>query len=99
MRVIESKMIEAIENGNNMSVSNTEVSHTNGKTFVRLFGNLIATINGDTLTISNCGWDTNTTKSRLNAILGHYNLPLISQAKRKWYQNNKPFVSGAKFKI
>ena len=71
MRKIEQQMQAAIATRRNWSKSNTSVSvDSEGYTSVRLHGNRIAEIepNGDII-LSSCGWDTVTTKSRLNAIL------------------------------
>lgn len=50
-------------------LSNTEVRLVNGKPHMYLHGNCIAKRdeNGDLL-INHCGWETNTTRSRLNAL-------------------------------
>ena len=74
MRKIEREMQQAIcnlSNGQTWRKSNTEVAkNSEGDTSVYLHGNRIAFVNsfGD-ITLSSCGWDTVTTKSRLNAIL------------------------------
>ncbi len=73
MRKIEKQMNFAISNKGNWSKSNTTVEYnesTNCST-VRLHGHSIATYDHATaaLKISSCGWETVTTKSRLNAIL------------------------------
>lgn len=55
-------------------------------TVLKLHGNAIAYRYNDserTLTITNCGWQTNTTKERLNAIEG----VRINQKSGKWYLN------------
>jgi hypothetical protein len=74
MRKIEQAMLSAINNKVDWRSSNTEVvrnfnSHSN----VYLHGNHIATVkdNGD-VSISNAGWRTVTTKSRLNAIINEF---------------------------
>tara|TARA_B100000287_G_scaffold25294_1_gene24450 strand:- start:375 stop:758 length:384 start_codon:yes stop_codon:yes gene_type:complete len=73
MRKIEKQMNFALSNKGNWSKSNTEVEYnesTNCST-VKLHGHSIATYDHSTaaLKISSCGWETVTTKSRLNAIL------------------------------
>ncbi len=71
MRKIESEMQAAIAERRNWSKYNTCVSvDSDNNTTVTLHGNTIATIfnNGD-MRLSSCGWQTVTTKSRLNAIL------------------------------
>ena len=51
-----------------------------------LFGNKIAEWREDGLWITNCGWQTRTTKERLNG-LGYYLNFWISQRKGNWYIN------------
>ena len=84
MRKIEAQMINAVRDCLNGSEKtwrsgNTEVTTCSYERFVevRLHGNLIAefdsyfcgdpTVRG--LTVSDCGWRTNTTKSRINSLL------------------------------
>ena len=63
----------AISNKGNWAGSNTSVSYNESTncSSVYLHGHQIATFNHDTLALklSSCGYETNTTKSRLNAIL------------------------------
>jgi len=72
MRIIESKMIEAIKNKKNYNGGNTKVITKKNKSFVYLFNNLIAEITDKKVRINNCGYKTKTTKSRLNAILNEF---------------------------
>jgi len=73
MRKIERQMNFALSNKGNFSSSNTSVSYHPSENLseVRLHGHLIAWFDHtkQTLAISSCGWETNTTKSRLNALL------------------------------
>ena len=66
-------MNRAIRNKADWSSSNTQVSYNDFTkcSEVRLHGHQIATFDHSTqaLKISSCGWQTVTTKSRLNAIL------------------------------
>ena len=97
MRKIEQQMQTAIRNRTNWSSSNTAVSVDNeGNTFVMLHGNLIATIfnNGD-MKLSSCGWDTPTTKSRLNAILDTFlHNVRVYQRNFQWWINEDKFFDG-----
>ena len=73
MRLIEKQMNFALSNRANWSKSNTSVvynSNTNCSS-VYLHGHQIATLDhvNQALKLSSCGYTTNTTKSRLNAIL------------------------------
>ena len=75
MRKIERQMQSAIcnlGNGESWSKSNTRVEKNDeGDTSIYLHNNRIAFVEsvGGDITLSSCGWDTPTTKSRLNAIL------------------------------
>ena len=63
-------MVNAIMGGKNWSSDNTTVTtdkETNTSS-VYLHGNLIATVTDDDMTIYDGGWQSNTTKSRLNAL-------------------------------
>ena len=71
MRKIETNMNIAITNNRNWQSANTSVSydlHT-GVSVVRLHGNKIAEIGDEFIRLFDGGWQTTTTKSRLNAIL------------------------------
>ncbi len=68
--------------------SNTEVVVLDNVTILKLFGNEIAYRYNDpekTLTITNCGWKSKTTKERLNGIDG----VRIFQRKGEWYLNGE----------
>ena len=73
MRKLEKQMNFAISNKGNWAGSNTTVSYNENTncSSVYLHGHQIATFDHDTLALklSSCGYETNTTKSRLNAIL------------------------------
>ena len=71
MRKIEQQMNEAILNRQDFRKDNTEVITISDCSFVYLHGNHIATV-GDTLDICDAGWQTVTTKSRLNALLNEF---------------------------
>ena len=70
MRKIETQMIAAINNNQNWQSANTCVSFDpeTGVSIVRLHGNKIAEVSDDTMTIFDGGFQSNTTKSRLNAL-------------------------------
>ena len=77
MRKLERQMNFAISNKGNWSGSNTQVnfnSNTNCSS-IYLHGHLIATFdhNLKAVKIDSCGYQTNTTKSRLNALLEEVN--------------------------
>ena len=70
MRVIEKKMLDAINGGYDFEMSNTCVIHSKKQISVYLFGNRIAAKNKKTgdWEFSCCGWHTATTRSRLRAL-------------------------------
>lgn len=70
MRKIEQQMLNAIRQKKDWRSGNTSVEKIGAtEIHVKLFNNLIATIRQDKIYLSNCGYLTATTKSRLNAIL------------------------------
>ena len=76
MRKIEQQMNEAILNRKDFFKGNTSVENYITETgareaIVKLHGNHIATV-GDTLQICDAGWQTVTTKSRLNALCNEF---------------------------
>ena len=97
MRKIETEMQNALRNKVNWSKANTSVSVDNeGNQFVTLHGNLIAQISnfGD-IKLSSCGWQTVTTKSRLNAILDTFLHRLsVYQKNFEWYIGGDDFFDG-----
>ena len=69
MRKIESLMNNAIAKGVDFKLDNTEVVCCSNVSDVFLHGNLIARIGETWIELFDGGWQTTTTKSRLNAIL------------------------------
>jgi hypothetical protein len=97
-RIIEQKMNKAISSGQNFISGNTAVITQGEIVEVLLHGNKIATIGG-TLQIFDGGWQSKTTKSRLNAILKEYGHGAsIFQKNFEWFVNDNgkdvPFESG-----
>ena len=74
MRQIESQMNQAIRSGSDFRKDNTEVVNIRGNAFVYLHGNHIATYfqPSKELQIFDGGWQSNTTKSRLNALCNEF---------------------------
>ena len=97
MRKIESEMQAAIVERRDWHKDNTVVSvDSEGNTDVKFHNNLIATIsNKGDLKLSSCGWKTQTTKSRLNAILDcfFHNLRIV-QKQFEWYIDGDEFTDG-----
>ncbi len=74
MRKIESQMIAAIHANKNWQSANTSV-HYNPETnesVIRLHGNKIAVVDDNSMTIFDGGYQSNTTKSRLNALCDEF---------------------------
>ncbi len=88
MRQITKESVEAFMSSTPFSKNNMSVQVESNVTILSLFGNEIAYRYNNperTLAITNCGWRTNTTKERLNA------LPNVSiyQSNGIWYLNGK----------
>ena len=104
MRKIERQMLQAIVDDKDWSKDNTRVETEKGyRSTVYLHGHRIAVYypKDQTLHINNCGYETNTTKSRLNVLI---NFVLdgtkngIFQKNWNWFVTNngvtEPFPSG-----
>ena len=90
MRKIEQQMNRAIANRTDWSSSNTRVEFNDSTncSSVFLHGHLIATVDHATnaVKVSSCGWQTVTTKSRLNAILSEVKYGCsVFQKQWNWY--------------
>ena len=100
MRKIEIQMNSAIAKSGNMSQDNTKVISNDEVSFVYLHGNIIAMIGDTWLRIFDGDYRSQTTKSRLNAILtAHGNGERIYQKSGDWFLQNSdgsviPFMSG-----
>lgn len=87
MRTITENAIEKFLNAETFKSGNTSVEVLPNVTILKLFGNAIAYQYNDpekTLSITNCGYKTATTKERLNGIPN----VSISQRKGEWYLND-----------
>ena len=115
MRKIERQMCDAIANGKDWKLDNTEVInfYNDDKqlvvTSVYLHGNMIAELTDTDVTIYDGGWQSNTTKSRLNAICDTFCVDgegifqknfewfihkFVGQAGTSKVYNVEPFVNG-----
>jgi hypothetical protein len=72
MRKIETQMNNAISEGTDWRTANTRVETVEGVSSVYLHNNLIAEITDDSIKLYDGGYQSNTTKSRLNAILSEH---------------------------
>ena len=97
MRKIEQEMNAAISNNLNWQKDNTAVTfdpETN-ESKVYLHGNHIATVGDDFVQIFDGGWQSNTTKSRLNAILSEHGIQGEGVFQRNWNWFVHKFVGQA----
>ena len=100
MRKIERLMNDAITAGKDFKSGNTQVVTIEDVSFVYLHGNHIASVGNDFLQLFSGGWQSVTTKSRLNAILVAHGLPdeKIFQKNFQWFVSQRggpiPFFSG-----
>ena len=87
MRKIEQQMIAAIKGNKNWTSGNTQVVTNNGDSTVYLHGNKIALVTDIDVTIFDGGWQSNTTKSRLNAICDEFCITGegVFQSNFLWY--------------
>ncbi len=101
MRKIETQMNLAILNCQNWCNGNTQVTYSPERdaSDVMLHGHHIATIGDTFIELYTCGYKTNTTKSRLNAILKeHGNGARVYQQDYQWFVDDNgqkvPFSEG-----
>ena len=87
MRKIEEQMNAAIRDNRNWSKGNTMVTTDEDVSKVFLHGNHIATVDDDSITLYDGGWQSVTTKSRLNAILDEFGMDgeRVFQKDFVWY--------------
>jgi hypothetical protein len=100
MRKIERQMIAAIKDSKDFKLANTEVISCSHVSDVFLHGNLIARIGETWIELFDGGYQTATTKSRLNAILSAFGMDgeRVFQKNFNWFVNYNgspiPFFSG-----
>lgn len=86
MRQITKDSINAFMNRKTFTRQNMKVREMNGKFYLKLHGNIIAVLHQDnTLQITNAGWQSNTTKERLNGLW----CVDIQQKNFVWYLNGQ----------
>lgn len=85
MKIVTQNAVNCFNKGGNATFSNTQVTTSNGVTKLFLFGNLIAVKENGVTRISNAGWGSNTTKERLNGLVGVH----IQQKKGEWFLNGE----------
>ena len=103
MRKIERLMNAAISNSQDWKLDNTSVEYFSGMDISRVYlhGNLIAEVGPTYIQLFDGGWQSVTTKSRLNAILSEHGIPGegVFQKNYQWFFQSKdygtiPFFSG-----
>ena len=89
MRKIEQQMCNAVQSNINWQSANTSVHFDpeTGVSVVCLHGNKIAEIDDNSMTIFDGGWQTVTTKSRLNALCDYFCISGegVFQKDYKWF--------------
>lgn len=86
MRQITRDIVNAFQNSRSLRIGN---SRTNGES-LWLFDNKIAEIRRDGLWISNAGWQSRTTKERLNGLSGVH----IQSVRGNWFLNGRAWDGG-----
>ena len=101
MRKIEQQMNNAIAAQKDWKNANTSVENLDGVSYVYLHGHKIAEVGENFITLYDGGWQTATTKSRLNAVLSENGLPgeSVFQKNYEWFVRLSdgttiPFFSG-----
>ena len=98
MRKIETQMNAAIQANRNWTSGNTAVyfDETSGTSVVRLHGNKIAEIDDNSMTIFDGGWQSTTTKSRLNALCTEFCVDgeCVYQKNFQWYVDKLVGMAG-----
>ena len=85
MRAVTNNITNAFIANRPASIGNTTVIVKDNTTELYLYGNLIAKKEKGVTKTTNCGYQTNVTKERLNGLPG----VRIQQIKDKWYLNGK----------
>ena len=100
MRKIEQQIITAVRDNKDLKVANSEVITYTNHSDVYLHGNLIARIGETYLELFDGGYQSKTTKSRLNALLSAFGMEgeCVFQKNFQWFVNYNgspiPFFSG-----
>ncbi len=100
MRKIEQQMIAAIKDSKDLKIANTEVISCTNVSDVYLHGNLIARIGETWMELFDGGYQSKTTKSRLNALLSTFGMDgeYVFQKNFQWFVQYDgapiPFFSG-----
>ena len=87
MRKIETQMCQAIQSNLDWKSGNTQVVTNMGVSTVYLHGNKIALVDENSLTLFDGGYQSTTTKSRLNALCNEFCIDgeCVYQKNFQWY--------------
>jgi hypothetical protein len=91
MRKITLESVSAFLTSQPFSQGNMTVTVNGNYAELLLHGNCIAYRTGNDITIRDAGWQTVTTKERLNGLLDMLRLPRIYQKDFAWYIGDKPW--------
>ena len=86
VKLTDKLMLTAIDARRDWQSANTKVKHDpeSGACFVYLYDAMIAQLTDSWVTVSDCGYQTPTTKSRLKAILESYTGATVFQENKQW---------------
>lgn len=105
MRKVTKKAAEAFINGHKMTSGNTKVMGGGDNFIMTLHDNVIATREGSRIILTDSGWQTATTKERLNGVLSEMHSEWrLYQLSGKWYITDgagvrKDWVSPMEFEV
>ena len=86
-------MCEAIQSEKNWKGGNTEVHTVGDISTVKLHGNLIAVIGDDWMKLHDGGFQSKTTKSRLNALLHRFGYEMNGEVEKIFQKKGEWFVT------
>ena len=92
-------MNQAITDKVNFKSANTEVQYLDGISYVYLHGNKIAEVGDGFIRLYDGGYQSNTTKSRLNAILSEHGLPGESVFQKAYTWFAKLYTGNGQFTV
>ena len=95
MKTITRKAITAFQAGKKLTSGNTSVNPRIGGMELVLHGNIIARDIGEGLEINLCGWNTPTTRERLNGLPGVN----VHTRKGQAFLNGEPIASNGWHKV
>jgi len=91
MRKITEEAVNNFYNKRNWKKKNTEIAVLDNVVLMELHRNKIAQLEDDVLSITNAGWDTKTTRERLNGLDNGEFKVRINKYNGLCYLNNEPW--------